>query len=263
MIPLLCSLALASAYGALGFASAQRLRRGGGASPWLRAGTVLALAAHGALLAYTLPRGDTLNLVLGDALSLTAALVLGTFVLTSAVAAVESMGVVLLPIAALSVLLALLPETAQPLRLPASAPLLAHIALSLLAYSVLALAALQALLLTYQDRHLRAHHAGGMVSALPPLWDMEKLLFQLLGWGFAALSLALLTGFVFLRDVFAPPLMQKTALSILAWAVFGVLLIGRRRAGWRGRTAARFALAGFALLLAAYLGSKLVAEVLA
>lgn len=42
--------------------------------------------------------------------------------------------------------------------------------------------------------------------------------------------------------------------------MIGTLLVGRRRAGWRGRTAVRWTLAGFALLVLAYLGSKFALE---
>jgi ABC-type uncharacterized transport system permease subunit len=38
------------------------------------------------------------------------------------------------------------------------------------------------------------------------------------------------------------------------------LLIGRLRYGWRGRSAVRWALSGFAMLTLAYFGSKFVLE---
>ena len=101
-----------------------------------------------------------------------------------------------------------------------------------------------------------------MLRALPPLGDMERLLFQLLGLGFSALTLALLSGMLFLGDLFAPHLLEKTALSIAAWLVIGTLLIGRRRAGWRAQTAVRWTLTGFGLLALGYLGSKFVLEFL-
>ena len=54
----------------------------------------------------------------------------------------------------------------------------------------------------------------------------------------------------------------KTVLSLVAWAFFAVLLYGRWRYGWRGRLAVRGALAGYALLVLAYFGSKLVLELI-
>ncbi|MEF3192795.1 MAG: cytochrome c biogenesis protein CcsA, partial [Halothiobacillaceae bacterium] len=49
-------------------------------------------------------------------------------------------------------------------------------------------------------------------------------------------------------------------LSLISWAVFGGLLLGRAFLGWRGRTAVRWTLSGFGVLLLAYIGSKIVLE---
>ncbi|HKE93020.1 MAG TPA: cytochrome c biogenesis protein CcsA, partial [Povalibacter sp.] len=78
--------------------------------------------------------------------------------------------------------------------------------------------------------------------------------------GFAVLTLSLFSGFIFVQDLFAQNLSRKTILSCLAWIVFAILLFGRWRFGWRGRTAVRWTLSGFALLVLAYFGSKIVLE---
>ena len=135
-----------------------------------------------------------------------------------------------------------------------------HIVISVLAYSLLAIAACQALLLAYQDRRLRRKQPGRVLHVLPPLQVQESLLFQLIGVGFFMLSLSLVSGVMFVEDIFAQHLAHKTALSLVAWVVFGVLLWGRWRHGWRGRTAIRWSLAGAVFLALAYFGSKLVLE---
>jgi ABC-type uncharacterized transport system permease subunit len=263
-VPAIPALLVAAAYAALGVSYARRLRAGRErVGTALVALTAIAVLGHGALLALTLPHAAGMDVGFGSAASATAALVMLGFVILRTVQPVDALGALLLPAAAVSVLLALLPESAPPLRVAGHAALVAHILLSLAAYALLALAALQALLLAYQDRHLRAHDPGPPLRTLPPLWDMERVLFRLIGAGFVTLSLALLTGFAFLQGAFSGALAQKTALSLLAWLVFGALLAGRRFAGWRGQRAARLALAGFGLLLAAYLGSKLLAEFVA
>jgi len=89
---------------------------------------------------------------------------------------------------------------------------------------------------------------------------MEKLLFDFILAGFIGLTLALLSGFIFLEDLFSQHLVHKTALSIIAWLVFATLLIGRFTIGWRGRTAIRWTLSGFISLMLAYFGSKFVLE---
>jgi ABC-type uncharacterized transport system permease subunit len=173
---------------------------------------------------------------------------------------VENLGIVLMPLAALTVLLTLRFPDLKLLADNSPMGLNVHVLLSLLAYSLLMLAAVQALLLAVQEQHLHSRHPGGFVRALPPLQTMECLLFEMIGAGFFLLSLALLSGFVFLEDMLAQHVLHKTILSLLSWLVFATLLWGRFKFGWRGRTAIRWALSGFALLALAYFGSKFVLE---
>ncbi len=257
------ALVLAAAYLGLGVGYGWALRRGAQRSlvP-LRVLAIVLAGAHLWLLADVVPQEATLMLGFGNAVSLLAALVMLLFAGLSMLREVDNLGVALAPLAGLSVLLMLLPSHAAPLPIVDALPLALHVLLSVLAYGLLALAALQALFMAYQDLRLRQHTLGGLLRALPPLGDMERLLFQMLALGFLALTLALLSGMLFLGDIFAPHLLEKTTLSISAWMVIGTLLIGRRRAGWRGQTAVRWTLAGFGLLVLAYLGSKFALEFL-
>ena len=137
-----------------------------------------------------------------------------------------------------------------------------HVLLSVLAYAVLTLAAAQAGLVSIQRHYLSRHRPGGFMRALPPLDTTERLLFELLTAGFALLTLSLASGFFYLEDMFAQHLVHKTVLACLAWGIFGLLLFGRWRFGWRGRRAVQMTLAGFGVLILAYFGSKLVLELI-
>ncbi len=95
---------------------------------------------------------------------------------------------------------------------------------------------------------------------MPWMEALEYGIFQALVEGFSTLTLALFSGFIFVENLFAQHLLHKTVLSCLAWIVFAILLFGRWRFGWRGRTAASWTLSGFALLALAYFGSKIVLE---
>jgi ABC-type uncharacterized transport system permease subunit len=143
-----------------------------------------------------------------------------------------------------------------------SGGLVVHILLSLLAYSIFTLAALHALLLSRQIRALKTHHTRGLINSLPPLQIMERLLFEMLWCGFILLSISLVTGFVFVEDLFAQHLAHKTLLSIVAWLVYAILLAGRATLGWRSHIAVRWTLGGFVLLMLAFFGSKIVVEIL-
>lgn len=138
----------------------------------------------------------------------------------------------------------------------------AHIVLSLGAAALLFAAAVTAVLLVVLDSRLRAHRVADLSSVLPPIDTLEKIMFRSIAAGFAMLTLALFTGFVFVTNVFAQHLAHKTVLSLIAWIIFGVLLFGRVRYGWRGRFALRLTLWGFAMLVLAYFGAKFVLEYL-
>jgi len=137
-----------------------------------------------------------------------------------------------------------------------------HISSSILAYSVLTLATLQAAVLALQDHQLKHRHTRGIIQILPPLQSMEAMLFELLWIGLGLLSIAIVSGALFIDDIFAQSLVHKTVLTIAAWLLFATLLWGHYRLGWRSKTAVRLTLAGFALLMLAFFGSKLVLEVI-
>ena len=138
----------------------------------------------------------------------------------------------------------------------------AHIIASVLAFGILSIAGVYALFVVFIDHFLRRHHLNPLVRALPPLDVLERLLFHLIGAGFVLLTVSLATGLAFVSDLFAQHLVHKTILSIVAWILFGTLLWGRLRYGWRGRKAVWLSLAGIFFLLLAYFGSKLVLEVI-
>ncbi len=137
-----------------------------------------------------------------------------------------------------------------------------HIGSSILAYSILTLAAAQAAALAIQDYHLKNRISGGIMQVMPPLQLMEATLFELIWIGVVMLTLALSTGIIFMEDIFSQHLVHKTVLSMFAWLIFSILLLGRHQLGWRSLTAVRFTLAGFSLLILAFFGSKLVLELI-
>lgn len=137
-----------------------------------------------------------------------------------------------------------------------------HILLSILAYSVMIIATVQALILAYQNYKLRHKHPGGIVRLLPPLQTMETLLFELLWIGEVLLTLVIITGATQIYSLAAQHLYHKIVFTIIAWLIYAVLLWGRHALGWRGNSAIRWTLSGFGFLVLAYLGSKLVLELI-
>jgi ABC-type uncharacterized transport system permease subunit len=234
------------------------------------AGTAAAWLMHGGVLA-----ADVLvpgSLRLGFAVMLSAAMWIsvGIYWLENRNFALDSLRVLVLPSAAVAVVL--------PLLFPGSVVALDgkpawfawHVAVAMLAYSTLTIAAFHAVLMALQDFQLHARRGtqGGWFAAaldrLPALLTMEKLLFRLIAVGFILLTLTVLSGIVFSEQLFGMAFRwdHKNLFTMLSWALFGLLLGGRRLHGWRGKTALTFTLSGFATLLLAYVGSRFVMEVI-
>jgi ABC-type uncharacterized transport system permease subunit len=187
---------------------------------------------------------------------------LGMAMLTTAFGAsgrMAALGVIVFPIAA--VLLLVYANAGHHVPEGLDWHLQLHAWFALLAYATLAIAALLAVMLWLQERALRRRDIRGWLRALPPLTELETLLFRTIAVGFILLTATLLTGALFVEDFFAQRLIEKTVLSVLSWLAFGALLLGRWRYGWRGTIAVHWTLAAMALLVLAFFGSKFVLEV--
>ena len=204
--------------------------------------------------------GSGLQLHFFAALSLVS---LGMGALTTSVSLnqrLQALGIVVFPLAAIFVVALYFFGDHEPETL--SWQLLMHAMLALLAYATLAIASLLAVMLWFQERALRNRQIHGWLKALPPLVHLETLLFRTVGVGFILLTFVLLTGMLFVDNMMAQHLWHKTVLSVLSWLVFGGLLLGRWRYGWRGPRAVQLTLIAMGLLLLSYFGSRAVLEIL-
>lgn len=204
-----------------------------------------------------------INMGLLPMVSLMFLAVVAMILLSSLRRPVENLLIVLFPLAAVALGLSLMFHETYTPRLQLAAGFVAHIILSVVAYSLLTIAAFQAILLSFGDYELR-HHRLAMLKRLPPLQTMEGLLFELIWGGLLFLSLSIGTGFFYLgtKEAAVPGLVHHTVITFAAWVVFAILLWGRYQLGWRGAVASRWTLSGFALLVLGYFGSKFVIEVI-
>ena len=221
-----------------------------------------ALVLHGAILYQGTFMTEGYNLGIFNAFSLVAFTIVAILLISSLSKPVENLGIILLPAAAFTIILQLRYPGLHLLNANAGWGLKLHVLISIIAYSILTLASVQAILLAILDKQLHDRRPGTFVRAMPPLQTMEKLLFEMIAVGFVILTAALISGFVYLENMFAQHLVHKTVLSIVSWVVFAILLWGRFKFGWRGRLAIRWTLGGFASLMLAYFGSKAVLEIL-
>ncbi|RYF78568.1 MAG: cytochrome C assembly protein [Comamonadaceae bacterium] len=258
-IGLALGLATAAVYGATA-AGADRFGRQN-----TQALLALAWLLHGAALLWAMAAAPV-RFGFAPALSVTAWLVLTVYAVESRLYPRLTVRRALAALGAAAVLLALafpgapLPHTASP-WLPA------HLALGIASYGLFAAAVVHAWLLTRAERQIRLPVESSSASSGVPLLTLERLTFRFVTAGFVLLSATLLAGLLFSEQLYGPSVRgwkwdHKTVFSVLAWASFAVLLVGRARFGWRGRTAKRVLYVGAGLLLLAYVGSRFVFEVI-
>ncbi len=224
-----------------------------------------AVAAHAAVLYTGMLHEGGLNVGLANAISLIAWAIAVLFLIASITRPIESLGILIMPVAAATVLIDWLTPRGHLLIVTVTPLQSVHIVISLIAYSLLSIAVVQSLMLACVESHLRhRRQPSRFLRALPPLETMENLMFQMITLGFILLTLTVISGVFFSEQLFNKPLefTDHIVLSIIAWVVFAVLLAGRWRFGWRGRTAIRWTLGGFTLLAFAYFGSKFALEIL-
>lgn len=267
--------AAALAYALLGLSQARRLLREDSVEQigqTARLCLLGALALHGAALWLSLLPDE--QLFIGWALALSVAVWLGLVVywLESFFVQIDGLQLLLIPTALLVTLLAALFPQGIVVPHAGNAWLRAHLVISLAAYGLITIAALQAMLMALLDRHLRQPPKPNAQRSLlarvldvqPPLLVQERLLFRVIGVGFIVLTLAVVTGSVASLSLTGRllPFDHKTVFTLLSWGTFGGLLLGRRLQGWRGRVALRWTLTGFVFLILAYTGSRFVLEVI-
>jgi ABC-type uncharacterized transport system permease subunit len=139
-----------------------------------------------------------------------------------------------------------------------------HFGIAMLAYSLFIVATVHALLMLALEKWLHRGVLPPFLKSLPPLLEMEALLFRILLAAFVLLTLTLVSGTFFSEQLFGKPFTfnHKTLFGIVSWLIFGALLVGHHFRGWRGKKAVRWTLAGFTALLLAYIGSKVVFELI-
>lgn len=222
----------------------------------------LAILLHLALLS------DSIFIEPGQNMSMlnVASLIAWLIALTMAIASFRMPNLILLPVvfgfSGLIVLFGLVIPDEHIIQIGVEPALLIHITLALFAYGCLMIAFLYALQLSYINSRLKQKQASLLHSSLPPLMAVEQILFKLLFAGTVLLTLSLASGFLFLEDMFAKEQAHKTLLSIMAWVVFCIVLVGHQRWGWRGKSVVSATVLGSVLLTLAYFGSRFVREVI-
>lgn len=229
--------------------------------PLLNSLSYLALLCHGVGTYQLLTSAQGLNLSVLGVSNLVVFIVNACIAATSLRLPVQKLYLYLFPLAFLVVgTAALLPPSATAIT-TLEPDLIVHILVSLAAYSALLMAAAQSILLAVQERRLREPNQE-LMRLIPPLETNERLLLAMLWIGLALLSASIVSGFLFLDNMFTQRVVHHTVLTSASWLLYVAFLVGRYAFGWRGMTAVRWTLCAFGLLFLGYLGSKFVIEYL-
>ncbi len=228
---------------------------------WLIIVGVIGFMTHAITFWFIFNEKGSLNFSLFNMGSLVSLTIVGLILLSSLFKPTEIMGLLFFPMAVVSLILSYAVHGNQ-LITEETHPLFVHITLSIIAYSLLSIAAVQALLVWFQNKQLHNHNPAGLLQSLPPLQTMEAFLFEIIALGYLFLTASLISGFFDLENIFTQRLAHKTILGILSWGTFSILLWGRYYHGWRGRLATRWVLSGFAFLMLGYFGSKIAKELI-
>lgn len=170
-------------------------------------------------------------------------------------------------LAALGLLASLMNGVEVPRPLAGGAPaawLDLHILVSVLTYALLTVAAVASLAAFLQEGALKRKRPTGLTRMLPSVADGERLAGRLLLASEAVLGLGVATGMgtLYFETGSLFKVDHKTLFSLLAFGLIGLLLIGHRVCGVRGRIAARVVLFAYLLVTLAYPGVKFVTQVL-
>lgn len=230
---------------------------------WERAAIAVALIVHATGLYIALFSEVGMRFSFSFALSLMMWLAVLIYWLESFMSRMEGMQPMVLPLAASCTILPVFFPNVHVVAHVGATGFILHFLAAMLAYSLLTLSALHAIFMGFTESALHKRSLMRSLNSLPPLLAMESLLFRMLLLGFVLLTLTVGSGVMFSEELFGKPLTidHKTLFAFASWGIFATLLVGRHAWGWRGKRALRWTLAGFALLILAYVGSRFVAEV--
>lgn len=231
---------------------------------WERIAIAAALTIQGLGLHDGLFATGALRFSFSLALSLMLWLAVLIYWLESFQSRMDGMQPMVLPLAAISAILPVIFPQTHEIGHANAFGFKVHFLTAMLAYSLFTLSAMHALFMGFVEQKLHRRALNKHQASLPSILSMEALLFRMIGVAFLLLTLTLISGSLFSEQIFGKALVfdHKTLFAFASWMIFAALLFGRIKYGWRGRIALRWTLAGFLLLILAYIGSRFVSEVL-
>lgn len=135
-----------------------------------------------------------------------------------------------------------------------------HAALVLLAYGTFGLSAGAAGLYLLQERNLKFDKVRAVMSKLPSIQKLERVVTQAVAVGWVLLSAGLSLSTVLVRQSGSEMLKgdPKVIWSIVVWLAYAVLLVMRWQRGWGTRPIAWGALGSFTFVMLTFWGTNIL-----
>ena len=216
------------------------------------------LAQTGLLVAQAVRTGGFPWATWAGSLNLFVWLVVGIYLIWGCRARYRLLGLTVMPLAA-GLLLAAWLGGATDLEARAgysTAFLALHVGFVLAAFAGFTLAAALSGLYVWQERRLKRRKTGGLLGRTPSLLTLDTVAGRTVAVALPALTIGIVAGLLRLQSD-GGGVDALMAVTLLTWLVYGVYVVLRYEAGWRGSRAAYLALAGFALVVVVRLGLPL------
>ena len=135
-----------------------------------------------------------------------------------------------------------------------------HTLFAFLGNAAFALACVTGIMYLVQDHYLKSKNLGDLFERLPDIQTLDYVNYRLISIGFPALILAIITGSLWANSAWGSYWRwdPREVLALITMFIYAIILHARLLAGWRGRRAALLSILGFAFILIAFFGIKLL-----
>lgn len=131
-----------------------------------------------------------------------------------------------------------------------------HVPVMFLSYACFAVAFGVGLAYLVQERQILSKKPSELAYRLPPLEDLDRLIYKTVAWAFPVLTLGILLGARWAYDAWGRwwGWDAKETWAFITWLIYGAYLHMRLVMGWRGRKSAYMSLVGFGVVMFTYIG---------
>jgi len=135
-----------------------------------------------------------------------------------------------------------------------------HVILAFLGDAAFAMACGIGIMYLIQERFVKSKRLGGLFQKLPSLQTLDEINYHLITLGFPLLTLAMITGVIWANSAWGSYWRwdPKEVWSLITWLIYALVLHLRLSIGWRGKKAAILSIAGFIIVIFAFIGVSLI-----